>query len=90
MKSAFELAMERFGGPAKSYSDSQKQQLADVDKDIDAKIAQLKLTSRPADNETPEQREQREQREQTLVSEIRRLEAKREERKEALRRSFDA
>ena len=84
MKSAFELAMERFGGPAKSYSDSQKQQLADVDKDIDAKIAQLKLTSRPADNETPEQREQ------TLVSEIRRLEAKREERKEALRRSFDA
>lgn len=87
MKSAFELAMERFGGPAKSYSDSQKQQLADVDKDIDAKIAQLKLTSRSADNETPEQREQREQ---TLVSEIRRLEAKREERKEALRRSFDA
>ena len=87
MKSAFELAMERFGGPAKSYSDSQKQQLADVDKDIDAKIAQLKLTSRPADNEPPEQREQREQ---TLVSEIRRLEAKREERKEALRRSFDA
>ncbi|MGN0880549.1 MAG: hypothetical protein ACI4WT_14005 [Oligosphaeraceae bacterium] len=85
MKSAFELAMERFGGPAKSYSDSQKQQLADVDKDIDAKIAQLKLTSRPADNETPEQREQREQ---SLVSEIRRLEAKREERKEALRRSF--
>ena len=87
MKSAFELAMERFGGPAKSYSDSQKQQLADVDKDIDAKIAQLKLTARPADNETPEQREQREQ---TRVSEIRRLEAKREERKEALRRSFDA
>ncbi len=86
MKSAFELAMERFGGPAKSYSDSQKQQLADVDKDIDAKIAQLKLTSRPADNETPEQREQREQ---SLVSEIRRLEAKREERKESLRRSFN-
>lgn len=86
MKSAFELAMERFGGPAKSYSDSQKQQLADVDKDIDAKIAQLKLTSRPAENETPEQREQREQ---SLVSEIRRLEAKREERKESLRRSFN-
>ena len=87
MKSAFELAMERFGGPAKSYSDSQKQQLADVDKDIDAKIAQLKLTSRPADNETPEQREQRVP---PLVSAISRLEANREERKEALRRSFDA
>lgn len=86
MKSAFELAMERFGGPVKNYTDSQKQQLAEIDRDIDAKIAQLKLTNTPNPQEDPTQREQREQ---NLVNEIRRLEEKREQRKEELRRSFN-
>ena len=86
MKSAFELAMERMGGgPIKQYTVEQKERLAEIDREFDARIAQVKLSSVPKDNETPEQRQEREE---GVAAEIRRLEEKREDRKEELRRSF--
>ena len=45
MKSAFELAMERLGGNIKQYSNEQKEQLADIGKLYDAKIAQAKFAA---------------------------------------------
>jgi len=86
MKSAFELAMERLGGgPIKQYTAEQKEQLAEIDREFDARIAQVKLSSTASSDETPEQRQARED---GVAAEIRRLEEKREDRKEALRRSF--
>ena len=86
MKSAFELAMERLGGgPIKQYTSEQKEQLAEIDREFDARIAQVKLSSVAAEGETPEQCQAREE---GTAAEIRRLEEKREERKESLRRTF--
>ena len=86
MNSAFELAMERLGGgPIKQYTAEQKEQLAEVDREFDARIAQVKLSSVAPEGETPEQRPAREE---GTATEIRRLEEKREERKESLRRTF--
>ena len=86
MKSAFELAMERLGGgPIKQYTAEQKEQLAEIDREFDARIAQVKLSSVASEGETPEQRQARED---GVTAEIRRLEEKREDRKEALRGSF--
>ena len=86
MKSAFELAMERMGGgPIRQYTAEQKERLAEIDREFDARIAQIKLSSVPKENETPEQRQERED---GTAAEIRRLEEKREDRKEELRRSF--
>jgi hypothetical protein len=44
MKSAYELAMERLGGPAPALTDEQKSRLAEVDKKIDAKIAEKRIS----------------------------------------------
>ena len=43
MKSAFELAMERLGGGARQYTNEQKEQFNEIDREIDARIAQVKL-----------------------------------------------
>lgn len=46
MKSAYELAMERMerdNGPARSLSDEQREQLAEIDKRFDAQIAEEKM-----------------------------------------------
>jgi len=45
MKSALELAMDRFGGeaPSRPLSDDQKRQLAEIDNKFEAKIAEAKI-----------------------------------------------
>lgn len=46
MKSAYELAMERLNkeqGPAKQLSEEQKARIAEVDRKIDAQVAEAKL-----------------------------------------------
>ena len=46
MKSAYERAMERMeaeSGPVKKLSEDGKQRIAEIDKRLDAKIAELKL-----------------------------------------------
>lgn len=45
MKSAFERAMERFGGELQHYTDEQKEQLAEIDRRYDAKQAEAKLNA---------------------------------------------
>lgn len=50
MKSAYELAMERLEkekGPSKKLTESQKQQIADIDRKYDAKAAEHKLHLEP-------------------------------------------
>ncbi len=88
MKSAYELAMERFGGePAKQYTPEQKEQFAEIDREYDAKIAQAKLQAKTERNKAG-QHEQIKQIDDALTNEIQSLEAKREAKKEALRRQF--
>lgn len=40
MKSAYELAMERLGGDSNPLSDEQKQQIADIQQKMEAKLAE--------------------------------------------------
>ncbi len=48
MKSALQLAMERFGGPTDNVlTMAQKERLAEVDRVFDAKIAEAKIRTEP-------------------------------------------
>ncbi len=43
MKSSFELAMERLGGPAKKLTEAQKKDIAEIESKYKSKIVQLEL-----------------------------------------------
>ena len=43
MKSSFELAMERFGGPLKELSEDQKKEIAEIDSRMKAKLAEAEI-----------------------------------------------
>jgi hypothetical protein len=61
MKSAYELAMDRFGGDSTPpLSDAQKEQLAEIDKKYSAKEAEARLAAdtRMAAADTLEKQEQ--------------------------------
>lgn len=83
MKSAYEIAMEKMNaasGPVKTLSDEQKEQVAEIDKRYDAKVAETKLTydeklAAAAQGEFQNIQEE-------LSSELTRLEEKRETEKE--------
>ncbi|MFM8364128.1 MAG: hypothetical protein ACKOAS_03160 [Verrucomicrobiota bacterium] len=85
MKSAYELAMGRLekSAPAVTLTDDQKSRLAEVDREIDAKIAEKKifLEDQLAKAAFHEQEEIRRQ----LASELSRLEEKREREKNKIR-----
>ena len=85
MKSAYELAMGRLekSAPSMTLSAKQKQAIAEVDSEVNAKLAEKKLLlegelTKAAPEEKDEIRRQ-------LASEIRRLEEKREREKEKIR-----
>ena len=85
MKSAYELAMSRLEkpAPAVTLSDDQKNRLAAIDREIDAKIAEKKIfldeqLAKAAFHEQDEIRRQ-------LASELARLEEKREREKNKVR-----
>ena len=83
MKSAYEIAMEKLNavsGPVKTLSDEQKEQVAEIDKRYDAKIAETKLTYDDKLAAAPQDEYQNVQDE--LTSELARLEEKRETEKE--------
>ena len=88
MKSAFELAMERLGGGARQYTAEQKEQFNEIDRDFDARIAQAKLQAQSERLKVADDAEKLKEFEDRLAEELRRLESKREEKKEALRREF--
>ncbi|MCH8203513.1 MAG: hypothetical protein IID09_00025 [Candidatus Hydrogenedentes bacterium] len=84
MKSAYEIAMEKLdaaSGPVKTLSDEQKEQVAEIDKSCDAKIAETKLTFDEKLAAAPP--EKVEELQQELASELARLEEKRETEKES-------
>jgi hypothetical protein len=85
MKSAYELAMSRLEktSPAVQLTLDQKQQIAEVDSSINAKIAEKKIFLEDQITKAPYQ--EREALERQLVSELARLEEKRERDKEKIR-----
>ena len=83
MKSAYEIAMEKLNavsGPVKTLSDEQKEQVAEIDKRYDARIAETKLAYDDKLAAAPQDEYQNVQDE--LSSELARLEEKRETEKE--------
>lgn len=85
MKSAYEIAMEKLNassGPVKTLSDEQKEQVAEIDKSCDAKIAETKLAFDEKVAAAPPEKVQELQ--QRLASELARLEEKRETEKESV------
>ena len=92
MKSAYELAMERLqkAAPSVSLSDEQKKQFAEIDSSFKAKIAEREVFLRDQIRkaQSAEKFEEVESLEKQLSSEIRRLQADCEEKKEKLRSSF--
>lgn len=89
MKSAYELAMSRLEkqAPSRTLTEAQKQQFADIDSEIDAKIAEKKVflegeIAKAADDELA-----RDELRRQLASEISRLEEKREDKKAKIRES---
>ena len=88
MKSAFELAMERFGGPLKQYSDEQKAQLAEIDSSYESQIVQARFAAQARLEKAEGDLEETRKIQEELADEIRSLEARRERKKEELRKSF--
>lgn len=88
MKSAFELAMERLGGTLHEYTEEQKEQLAEIDRVFDARIAQARFAARARQEEARNDPAQTRQVQDDLAVELRSLEEQREKKKEALRAEF--
>ena len=92
MKSAYELAMERLqkAAPSVLLSDEQKTQMAEIDSNFKAKIAEREvfLKDQIWKAQTAGKPEELEQLQKQLASEIPRLQADCEEKKEKLRATF--
>jgi hypothetical protein len=92
MKSAYELAMERLqkGAPTVKLNDDQKAQLAEIDSQFRAKIAEKELFLKREIGKAiaAGKFDEVEQLQQQLAMEMRRLEEERESRKEKLRARF--
>jgi len=85
MKSAYELAMSRLekSAPTVSLTEAQKLAISEVDSEINAKIAEKKIfLEGQMATATPEEKEEIRRQ---LVSELARLEEKRELKKEKIR-----
>ena len=85
MKSAYELAMGRLekSTPAVSLTDEQKAKLAEVDSEVNARIAEKKIFLE--DQIAKASPQERDEIKRQLVSEIARLEEKREREKDKVR-----
>jgi hypothetical protein len=94
MKSAYELAMERLQktAPSVSLTEEQKKQIAEVDGNFRAKIAEREvfLKDQIAKARSSGKTEEVDELEKQLVLEVRRLQSDCEEKKEKLRATFGA
>ena len=88
MKSAFELAMERFGGPVQQITTEQKEQLAEIERLYEAKIAQARFDAQTRIEGSQNDPETITQVQADLAVEIRSLETRRDRKKEELRQKF--
>jgi len=87
VKTAYELAMERMGGPLRELSDDQKEQLAEVDRIYDAKVAEAKMSAEQRLRNAQDDRENREQIVSDLSVELASCEERRERDKDKIRQS---
>ena len=85
MKSAYELAMERFGGPEKKLSDDQKARIAEIDQRCKAKIAELEIMRQAAIDAAEDDPEKQGKLMRQKQHDIRELESKAERDKDAIR-----
>ena len=88
MKSAFELAMERLGGAARQYTSEQKERFNEIDREFDAQLAQVKLQAQAERQKVLGEPEKLKEVDDRLAGDLRRLEERREAKKESLRREF--
>jgi len=92
MKSAYELAMERLqrNAPSASFTDEQKAQLAEIDSQFQAKIAEKKifLSQEIKKAIAAGQVDEMEKLQRQLTSELQRLQDDCESKKQKLRDSF--
>lgn len=89
MKTAFELAMERFGGgPLKQLTAEQKNQLADIDSSYESQIVQARFAAMAKIEKAQGNAEEIDKLTREMSEEIRSLEERRERKKEELRKSF--
>ena len=92
MKSAYELAMERLekSAPSVALTAEQKQQMAEIDSMFQARIAEkeLFLQGEIRKAQAAENGEEVQALQKQLSTEIRRLQADRDEKKDKLRASF--
>jgi len=89
MKTAYELAIERLGGAEKKLTQEQKKELAEIDRVYDAKVAEAKIGSESRLKEASDDPEKEKQVREELAEELARLDRKREDKKDAVRRSDD-
>jgi hypothetical protein len=87
MKSAYELAMSRLEkeSPTRTLSDEQKAKIAEIDSEVDAKIAEKKIFLEGEMAKAPYS--ERDALRRQLASELARLEERREREKEKVRQS---
>lgn len=91
MKSAFERAMEKFGGgELKDYTDDQKAELKDIDQRYEAKAVQARFDARRRLREAGGDPEKAKQIQDDLAVELASIEEKRDRDKQRLREQFDA
>ena len=88
MKSAYELAMERLGGTVHEYTAEQKEQLAELDRVFDAKVAQARFAAKSRTQRAAGDAAQCEQVQDDLAVELRSLEEDRARKKDKLRNQF--
>jgi len=88
VKSAFELAMERFGGAVQQFTTEQKEQLAEVERLYESKIAQARFDAQVRLEGSQNDPEKINQVQADLAVEIRSLETRRDRKKEELRQKF--
>lgn len=90
MKSAFELAMERLGTGMEKLTAAQKKQLAQLSSVYEAKIAQAKIRADEELRRLAADPEKQAPVRQMLATDLARLGAERDSRKDELRRTFKA
>ncbi len=89
MKSAFELAMERLGGAVQQFTAEQKEQLSEVERLYEAKIAQARFEAQARLETCQNDPEKVQQVQADLAVEIRSIEIRRDRKKEELRQGFN-
>ncbi len=86
MKSAYELAMEKFGGDATpKLTDQQKAEIAEIDNRFKAKIAEAEVMSQQQIDQAGDDPAKVDQMREALATEIRRMREKAERQKNKIR-----